>query len=946
MAFDFRILGELEVLKDGKLVSLGSPRQRALLARLLVDAGEVVSTDRLVEDLWEGEVPDTARHTLHVYVSRLRKAIGPHGARLERQGKGYRLAIEPEELDAVRFERLATEGRASLARRDAEGARTQLEEALSLWRGAPLVEFADEAFAREEAMRLQEIRVTALEQRIWADLDLGRHREVVAELQDLVIQHPFRESFREQLMLAHYRSDRQAEALRVYQTARTTLAEELGIEPGPALRSMEERILAHDPVLRHPSGSATEGPPSELPLQRTSFVGREQELGVGAQLLTGSRLLTLTGAPGSGKTRLALRLAIDHLGVFTHGVFFVPLAAITEPRLVDSTIARVLGLREVAGEAPLDGIKAFLRDREVLLVLDNFEQIIPAAPRVGELLDAAPGLTVMVTSRTPLRLSGEQEFTVPPLRIPPEEALADPLLVAGYDAVALFLARAKAVDPSFELTADNAAAVAAITARLDGLPLAIELAAARIKLLTPQDLLDRLGQRLSILTGAPADTGDRHRTMRDAIAWSYDLLEPDHQALFRALSVFRGGFTLDAAAAVAGLADDEVLDGVESLLARSLLYRPVNVGQARYAMLAMIREYAQDELVAAGEAADRVDRHANHFRDFAQRIEPQLTQEPQGAAIELLDSEVDNLRGALLRALDTGNPDLGLNLAASIWRYWQSTDQLIEGREWLESLLGHSDASDEARAKGFSALAGLSYWHADYEDALAQYSCALSLYRAAGDRLNEADTLYGMSLTANWSGDLDTGERLAGEARTLFEELESTEGIGRALMAQAFALWKRNELEAARSIWVEALAIAREVGDRPLANTELVGLASLTFQLGEGEEALRIILEGVEEAAELHNAHITVWMLDFVAAFAALADPEAAVRLAGAVDALRQEAGGGILPETLGIESARTAAAELMPRGRLEKAWREGRSLELEDAIDLARELGAIAATN
>jgi predicted ATPase/DNA-binding SARP family transcriptional activator len=941
---EFRILGRLEVVDDADPLDLGSPRQRALLARLLISPSKVVTTDLLVEDLWWGEPPDTARHTLHVYVSRLRKALDAERTRLEHDGQGYRLAVAPDELDSARFERLAAEGRAALGRRDAASAATQLREALDVWRGPALADFADEPFARDEAIRLEQLRQSTLENRLWADLELGRHNEVVGELHDLVAQFPFRETLWEQLMLALYRDGRQAEALRAYQTLRSNLAAELGIEPGPALRRLEERILAHDPALEPSRTETRPVAPSTLPLQRTSFVGRERELAQGATLLMRSRLLTLTGAPGSGKTRLALRLAENHEHEYANGAVFIPLAAITNPGLWDTAVAQVVGLRETPHESVLDGLKAFFRDRQVLLVLDNFEQILQAAPGVGELLDAAPGLTIVVTSRSPLGLTGEQEFPIPPLPLPPSSALADPEALRDYGAVNLFVARAQAVDPNFELKPDNAAAVAAITMRLDGLPLAIELAAARVKLLTPQELQSRLEERLSLLTEGPADTGDRHRTMRDAIAWSYELLDPGEQALFRHLGVFAGGFTLEAAGAVARLTEAEALDGVGALLSQSLLYRPVDIGPARYAMLEMTREFAVDELNASGEGKTVARRHAGYFLSLAEEIEPLLTQEPRGHGSVRLTPEMPNIRAALRFALDS-DPDIGLRLAGSIWRFWQSSDQLLEGRAWLEQLLEQPGASDECRAKGLTALAGLAYWLADYGEALARYQPALELYRSAGDRFNQADTLYGMSLTAGWKGDLTVAEQYAAESRALFEELDLTEGVGRALVAQAFVLWKRDDLVGARDLWAEAHAIAREAGDLALASTQLVGMASLTFHLGDTAEAMRIVSEGVREAFEMKNAHVAVWMLDFVAAFAAAQAPEGAVRVAGAVDALRQEAGGGMVPASLDVADARTIASTLLDPEALDRAWSEGRPLSLEEAVSEGRAL-ARAFTN
>jgi predicted ATPase len=458
-----------------------------------------------------------------------------------------------------------------------------------MWRGSVLADTADEVFVRAEAVRLNEIRITALEQRVAADLELGHHAELVEELQELVARHPYRERFWEQLMLTLYRCGRQAEALRVFQTARAWLAEELGIDPGPALLHLEEQILTHDPALSL-SGAPDPGTiPNNLPLQRTSFIGRKKELELGRELLAKSRLITLIGPPGSGKTRTAIRLAADHTAGFPHGSFFIPLAAVTDVGLIAGAISQTLGLREVPGETPLEGLKAHLHDRRALLLLDNFEQIIEGAPLIGELLDAAPDIKIMVTSRSRLGISGEQEFPIPPLTVPPAHPLPDLETLSTYDAIALFLARARASDPSFDLDAANAAAVAEIAMRLDGLPLAIELAAARIRLLGPQDLADRLGGGLAVLTGAPADAVGRHRTLRQAITWSYDLLPLDEQILFRRLGIFHG-FTLEAATNVADLSETEVLDGMDSLLSKSLLHRLVGFGKARFAMLETLRE--------------------------------------------------------------------------------------------------------------------------------------------------------------------------------------------------------------------------------------------------------------------------------------------------------------------------------------------------------------------
>jgi predicted ATPase len=929
----------VEVFRAGELVDLGAPRQRALLTRLLISPGVLVTTDRLVEDLWPGDQPETARHALHVYVSRLRKALGPDRNKLESQGSGYLLSIEPGEFDAARFERLAMQGRAARARRDPETAGSVLREALSLWRGPALADFSDAPFAQAEAARLEELRLATMQQRIWADLELGRHSELVDELETLVLLHPLREVFWEQLMFALYGAGRQADALRVFQTARTALAEELGLEPGPALRRAEERILAQDPTLDLSTVESPAGSPGWMPLHRTSFVGRERELAQGAGLLEQSRLMTLTGPPGSGKTRLALRVAADHQDAFTHGSFFVPLAAIGNPRSVEIEIARALGLRATPGESALEGVKAFLRDRQALLVLDNFEQLIPAAPQIGELLDAAPGIRILVTSRSPLGISGEQEFPVQPLRIPSGDESPELEALAGYDAVALFVARAQAVDPSFALTRVNAPAVAQITVRLDGLPLAIELAAARIKVLTPEDLLQRLEQRLSVLTGGPVDTERRHRTMRDAIAWSFELLEPEEQTLFRRLGIFQGGFTPEAAAVVAGLADRDVFDGISLLLSKSLLYRPVDVGRARFAMLETMREFALEQLDLAGEAQEIGLRYGNYFVRLAQQVEPQLTHELDGMGIERLSVERDNLRGVLRWAEEHDQPDIGLELGGAIWRYWHGTGLLQEGIGWLDSLLAHPAAALAARAKGLTALAGLAYWQTDYDRAWQCYAEALAAYRSIGDPQQEADTLYAMSMTASFVGDLPAAEQLADQALSMFEGMGDREGVGRVLLAQAQKYWFiDHDLEKARPLWEESLAISTEIGNRAVAASQLCGLAGIQFAQGDRATAMGTAFAALEMAGAARSVPMTVFALEIISVCTVADEPRSGVRLAGAAASLRSVAGGFTL-EVAGIPRARDQASSLLSEDAIELEWNDGAAMSLQQAVNEAHQL-------
>ena len=939
MNSNFRILGELEVLQDGRPVDLGSPRQRALLTRLIVSAGETVSTDCLVDDLWRENAPDKAKRTLQVYVSRLRKALGDDGVLLERSGLGYRLASEWGSVDAGRFESLAAEGHLALSSGDAESARSLLATALDLWRGPALADFPDDAFVREEAARLTEERISAEEALMWADLRLGHHTSAVPGLNDLVVRHPFRETFREQLMLALYRSGRQAEALRAYQDARSCLVEELGLEPGSGLRTMENRILSQDPTLDLLVRDRPAQDLGPLPFYLASFVGREKELERAGSLLQQERLLTIIGAPGVGKTRFALEIARTHAHNFEHGMYFVPLAAVINPRLADRAIAQTLGLVETRGLPVAESVKAFFRHRKALLILDNFEQILGAASQMVELLSAAPGLTIVITSRSPLQVAGEQRFLLPPLRVPLIGENPDLSELAAYDAVRLFSARARASHPTFDPGPKSMVTVAEIVRRLDGLPLAIELAASRSDVLTPEELLALITERVLVLDGGSIDGGSRHRTIRDAIDWSFELLDSRDEVFLRQLSVFVGGFTIEAAAAVVHTADRTAQEAIESLVAWSLVSRVSESGAGRFALLELVREFARTKLVGAGEAGRVAGRHARYFLKLVGDIEPLLTGADGVDASLKLDAEADNLRAALLFALTEPDPDLGLQMAACMWRYWQSTERLVEGREWLESLLAIRGASDPMRANGLMALGGVAYWQADHETAMAAYRDALELFRSLGDSFNEAEVLFSMSTTANFQNDVERAEEYALAARNLFAEVGSKEGIGRVVVAEGFSSWRRGDYSVALSKYEEAVGVARESDDEFMAMTAAVGVGALSFLLGDTQRALSVMVETLEGASHVHNEHIAVWVLDLIAAFCVRTDPIESVKLAGAADSLRRSAGGGMAVEAFGIEPAQTVAAPLLTGDDVSRAWVEGGSTTLEDAVLIAHRL-------
>ncbi|MGZ4373119.1 MAG: AfsR/SARP family transcriptional regulator, partial [Gaiellaceae bacterium] len=548
---EFRLLGRLEVEADGVDLTPARPKQRTLLALLLLREGEVVSVDDLVEVLWGPRPPETAHTALHGHISALRKQLGAE--RIETRPPGYRLLLAAEdELDSQRFERVVAAARAA-----GPSARSQrLREGLALFRGEPLVDFRNEQFARLEAARLEELRLAAVDEQIEADLELGRHVEVVPQLERLVADHPLRERSRALLMLALYGAGRQSDALTSYREGRTLLVDELGIDPSPALQRLERQILNHDPELAAPDAFSPARNLAKkrmtLPPQPTSFVGREREIREVTELLRQSdvRLLTLTGTGGTGKTRLAVQVATELLDDFADGVFFIDLAPLQDPDVVLTTAARALGVLTSSAEELAEDLARHLRIRELLLVFDNFEHVLVAAPLVADIAATAADVKLLVTSRTPLRLSAERVYPVSPLKMPAGGEDLQRLLQCN--SVELFETRARAVRPEFAVNPDNAGAVADICKALDGLPLAIELAATRVGALPPAALRRRLDQRLKLLTGGARDVPERQRTLRATIDWSYELLEPADQRLFVGLAAFAGGCTIEAAQSVCG----------------------------------------------------------------------------------------------------------------------------------------------------------------------------------------------------------------------------------------------------------------------------------------------------------------------------------------------------------------------------------------------------------
>jgi predicted ATPase/DNA-binding SARP family transcriptional activator len=716
--FEFRILGPLEVRRDGEALALGGARQRSLLALLLLHRNEVVSRERLIDALWGESPPATAPNALQVAVHALRKLLGQD--RVSSHGGGYELVVAPDELDLEGFQRTVDRARAGVA------TATEIRRALSLWRGAATIgDYPDGV--RSELERLDELRLFALEERIEADLVAGRHGALAEELEALVLEHPYRERLHGQLMVALYRAGRQADALEAYARARRTLVDELGIEPGSELRQLEARVLRQDPDLDPPARApALKG--SGLPVPLTPLVGRRLELVAVEALLRspGVRLVTLTGIGGSGKTRVALAVAEELAAEYAEGAHFVDLAALTQPELVVDAVARALGVAESGGQTMLESPTSAIRDADVLLVADNFEHLLEAAPAVAELLTAGPGVKVLATSRSPLRVAAEHEYPILPLELPRMTEAPDPAALVQNEAVALFVARARAVRPDFEVTRENAAVVAAICAAVEGLPLALELAAARMKLLAPESLLERLRDRLDTLTARARDVPERQRTLRATIDWSYDLVGPEERRLFAELSVFPGEFSIEVAEAICRT---EVRT-IEALVDSSLV-QPA--GDGRFRMLEIVRQHAAERLEEEGDVDSVRRRHTDFFLELGEELRPSLRGAGAEDALRLVERDHDNFRAALAYARDHGLVELQLRLAPAIHRIWYTRGYLSEGRAWLEEAISAEGKQPaEHRVGALTATAAIAWRQGDLDAAETYAAEALEIARRLG----------------------------------------------------------------------------------------------------------------------------------------------------------------------------------------------------------------------
>jgi predicted ATPase/DNA-binding SARP family transcriptional activator len=1073
----FRVLGSVEAWAGESRLALGGPRQVALLAFFLVTANRPVVSDALIDTVW-GSGQAGAEQRLWMAIARLRKALAPlqaegGGPVLRTLSGGYWFSIASGELDAEVFESGVREGRRALEAGDAVRAVEVLEGALGLWRGPALAEVRFEDFAQGEVRRLEELRRSAFETLIDAELELGHHAAVIPELKEALATDPTRERLVGQLMFALYRSGRQADALSVYQRTRVHLDEELGLEPSEELKALQVQILEHAPSLGVgvagplrgerrsrvlPSGTVTfvftdvegsagllreryrdelefhrglvrgavaahggvelgtEGDgfllaferaadaleaagalqalladrrmrlriglhtgepllidggyvgldvhkaaricdaahggqvlvsqavrdlngdglhelgefrlkdltaperlfqlgdgefptlrtlrPTNLPIQPGPLLGRRNELAHLLKLAADNRLVTLTGPGGSGKTRLSLALAGEVSGDYRDGAWWVPLAAVTDPELVPATIAQSLGAR---GE-----LQDHLAGKQIVLLLDNLEQVLHAAPLIAELLGGLPELSVIATSRERLAVSFEQEYPVPPL----DEATAEEL----------FVSRARQLEPDFE--PDET--VGEICERLDRLPLALELASTRVKVMSTAQMLDRLEHRLDLLGKGRRDAPGRQATMRATIGWSYDLLPDEEQGLFRQLGVFAGSFELETAEAVC----DADLDSLQSLVEKSLLRRD---GHGRFFLLELTREYALEQLDAAGETEQLRRRHAASYLGLARRADEHLSTAEQGVWFARLDGDTDNFR-AVLAWCSEHDPGGAIELATTLHWAWRRHGRLRELASWLERVLATPGATDlRTRALGLRTYGETLLFVNEPERANEAVRESLNLSRTIGDKQGEAWALLRLGGVRAHQGSIPEAIELQEAALEIFRQAGDPHGIEVSLGNLGALFCNTGDLERSEKMWNEAIAICTELGDHHGLAYNLTGLGAVAVARNDPDVIERHYRDALDEVSGLGDERFEMCCVAAFACVAALrGNAQEAGRLWGIAETAENR---GMDIDTYERALCERIITPLQDDQAFQAGYQAGRELELAEAVGELREL-------
>ncbi|WP_203920396.1 BTAD domain-containing putative transcriptional regulator [Rugosimonospora africana] len=905
-----------------------APKQRTLLAALLVARNHPVSAGRLVNELWPEQAPSTATAALQVYVSGLRKVIGD---RVRTTPAGYVLDIATDDVDAHRFEDMLGGPARSAA---------TLAQALDLWHGPPFDGVVTGPDIAAAAVRLNELRRSARQELAGLALADGRHAEILADLAGWVAEQPTAEGLVGHLMLALHRAGRSAEAMAAFATLRDVLAERFDTVPGDEVTRLAEAIRRRDPTLAQPL---------KLPAARTRFIGRRSELDRCAALLGDSRLLTIVGPGGSGKTRLSYELARELAADHPDGIQVVelagyPTASAGDVEALAARVAASVGGRELPGETVAASLARHLGARRVLLVLDNCEHVRAAvAAVVHELLAACPAVRVLATSREPLGLPSEDVFVLGGLSLPDTDAPRSRSV--GSDAVRLFGDRAAAARGGRRLQPDEEPYAVELCRRLGGLPLALELAAPRLRTLSLRELVARLDRGLDLLSGS--SPVDRHQTMRTAIDWGHDLLEPEQQVLFRRLSVFAGGFDLAAAEQVGAdpagpppRSPDEVLDVLSRLVERSMVDRlDAAGGGSRYRLLETTREYAAERLATDGAATEEREAGVRHSRVYQELVAaaPPTDGPAHAQWLASISAEHDNIRAALERSLSGGDPETGLAIATSMWWYWWVTGQMLDGRTWLRRALKATEYEvSQRRGQALRAAASLARNSGDLAEARRLGTQALDTFRELDNRAGIISSLNNLSITAQGQHDYEASLEYGYEGLRLAEDSGNDRAVAAALNNTAGTLRCLDRLDEAGDMFARALAGFEKIADRRGEAAARFNLATVDRRMGRLDDARQRYLHALAIYTELDIAEGQLDAIEGLAHLHALQGrPAEALRLLVVSDRERSRLGAPLFtPDELADRNrAEKLARAALSREEMTAALRAASTSTLADLV-------------
>ncbi|MFT7650000.1 MAG: putative ATPase [Candidatus Poriferisodalaceae bacterium] len=889
-----QILGPLEVSSDLGPLSLGGRKPRVVFACLALRIGRVTPVDELIEAGWGDDLPTNPANALQYQITQLRKVIeidSAHPQYLITSKPGYRLDRDSVTTDAEQFETSLAAARQAFEVGDIDRAASLVEEALALWRGPALADFRYDDFARADAERLDEERVAAIELQLDIALADGRHTEVAPQLAQLTLEHPLREGLWARRVLALYRSGRQSEALRVFHDARESLAE-VGLEPGTELRELEQQIIEQDSSL-DPEETRARAPSHNLPAPPNRLIGRDADIESVSELTEAGRLVTLLGPGGAGKTRLAIAVGRALLDRYPGGIWFAPLDTLDDGSLLPAAIGRVIGMREDPDRPVVDTLVDHLSPNKTMLVLDNCEHLIgPVATFVRDLMARCEQLSVLATSQVTLESAGEVVFAVNPLAIPGQTAsIYGP--ISEIDAVALFLERARDVGASVEDWDEAAiAAVGNIATALDGMPLALELAAARTRSMSPEEIARGLDNRFAILSRGPRTAPARQRSLRAAVEWSLGLLEDRQRTLMAKLSVFAGGFDAEAAAAVAADSPLAIRDDLAALVDRSLLTRSRDIaGSARFAMLESLRQYGTIEL-RSNQIASVRDAHLEHFAEFIAEADAGIRGSDQVSWLHRIDADYDNIRTALGWSLDGGSTETGIRLAARTGRYWDWRGHLKESAAWTERLT----AAASAPVPGLPTIqAGRSFiaWESgDLEEAHRTSDLAIASARELDDPLEDAAALWSRLLISRVTGDMESAQSDAAALSHAVDRAGDPWLAAWAESALATVALADNDLDTAESHTHRSRVLFAELGDRRGESWSLISLAQICLGHGDADAAELNARSALEAATATEDDRSTLWALEILADTAQQrGEPRRSARLWGAAHPLRDSRG-------------------------------------------------------